>query len=84
MGEIMRQFEEERDLEIMAAIDAGESFLDIAARFSVSEDHVQALWESMCACENPEAGFVGPWLIIPLAGLAWAAVLAPFWQVFHG
>ena len=52
-SEIMRQFETERDLEILAAIEAGEAFTDIAERFSVSDDYVQALWESLCATENP-------------------------------
>lgn len=73
-GEIIREFEDERDLDILAAIDAGEDFLDIAQRFNVPETHVQALWEALCACDNPEAGFIGPWLILPLGLAAWAAL----------
>jgi|JI9StandDraft_2_1071091.scaffolds.fasta_scaffold04066_9 hypothetical protein len=84
-GELIRQFEDERDLEILAAIDAGESFLDIAERFSVSEDHVQALWEAMCACDQDGDGHgIAPLLILPLAILAWAPIAWPLWQVFHG
>lgn len=78
-GEIIRQFEEERDLEIMAAIDAGESFLDIAARFSVSDEHVQAIWESMCATDDPEGDgrtILGAWMIVPLALLSWSPLIA--------
>lgn len=53
-SEIMRQFETERDMEILAAIERGDAFTDIAAHFCVSEDHVQALWEAYCATEFPE------------------------------
>ncbi len=83
MSEIMRQFEEERDIEIMAAINEGESFLDIAERFSVSEDHVQALWEAMCACDQDGDGHgLAPLLIVPLALLAWAPVFLASWWVY--
>lgn len=83
-GDLIRVFEDERDHEIMAAIDAGESFLDIAERFSVTEDHVQAIWEAMCATD-PEGdghGFA-PLLIVPLALLAWVPVFAVI-GLYHG
>lgn len=81
-GDLIRVFEDERDLEIMAAIDAGESFLDIAERFSVTEDHVQAIWEAMCACDQDGDGHgLAPLLILPLALLALSLVLLPFWSV---
>ncbi|HAJ45585.1 MAG TPA: hypothetical protein DCL54_03275 [Alphaproteobacteria bacterium] len=84
MSEIVRQFEEERDLEIMAAIDAGEAFLDIAERFCVSEEHVQAIWESMCATDPEGEGHgFAPLLIVPLAILAWVPVFAVI-GLFHG
>jgi hypothetical protein len=77
-GEIIPKFEDERDHQIIAAIDAGESFTDIAKRFEVSVDHVQSVWEAIAAFYDQEgqAGFIGPWLIVPLALLAWAPVLA--------
>lgn len=54
-GDLIPQFEDARDLEIMAAIDAGEAFTDIARRLGVSEEHVEAIWEAMCRMNSPEA-----------------------------